>query len=112
MGEHQLLKLKDAYSDISSKVKEIDPNIERRKNQLTEDLSKIDLKIKEVNTKATHVEEQIYAHFHKALHELQVETQKKLTFLIGDQLELKRQYDHIQWMESFLRYSLEIQEPH
>ncbi len=49
------MRLKDAYSDISSKVKETDPNIERRKNQLTEDLSKIDLKIKEVNAKATHV---------------------------------------------------------
>lgn len=46
MGKHPLQKLKDAYSDIASKVKEIDPNIERRKNQLAEDLSKIDLKIK------------------------------------------------------------------
>jgi len=55
MAEHPIIKLKDAYSEISSKVKEIDPNIERRKNQLTEDLSKIDLKIKEVNLKATHV---------------------------------------------------------
>jgi len=36
-------------------VKEIDPNIERRKNQLTDDLSKIDLKIKEINAKATHI---------------------------------------------------------
>jgi hypothetical protein len=46
MAKHSLIKLKDAYSEISSKVKEIDPNIERRKNQLTDDLSKIDLKIK------------------------------------------------------------------
>ena len=55
MGKHRLSRLKEAYSEISSKVKEIDPNIERRKNQLTEDLNKIDLKIKEVNTKATYV---------------------------------------------------------
>lgn len=55
MGKHSLIKLKDAYSEISSKVKEIDPNIERRKNQLTDDLSKIDLKIKEINSKATHI---------------------------------------------------------
>lgn len=67
-------------------MKEIDPNIERRKNQLTEDLSKIDLKIKEVNLKATHVEEQIYALFKRVLNELQYETQKKLSYLIGDQL--------------------------
>lgn len=67
MGKHSLIKLKDAYSEISSKVKEIDPNIERRKNQLTDDLSKIDLKIKEINSKATHIEEQLYAIFQKAL---------------------------------------------
>ncbi len=52
-------------------MKEIDPNIERRKNQLTDDLSKIDLKIKEINSKATHIEEQLYAIFQKALRELQ-----------------------------------------
>ena len=54
-AKHKLLKLKDAYQDIGVKVKEIDPNIDRRKNQLTEDLNNIDLKIKEVNSQATHV---------------------------------------------------------
>ena len=98
MGKHRLSRLKEAYSEISSKVKEIDPNIERRKNQLTEDLNKIDLKIKEVNTKATYVQEQINTMFKKALDELKIETEKKLSFLIGDQLELKRQFDHIQWI--------------
>lgn len=49
--------------------------------------------------------------FRKALDELKQETQKKLSFLIGDQLELKRQFDHIEWMESFLKYSLQVQEP-
>lgn len=111
MANHSLIKLKDAYSEISSKVKEIDPNIERRKNQLTDDLSKIDLKIKEINEKATHIEEQLYAIFQKALGELQGETEKKLSFLICDQLELKRQYDHILWMDSFIKHQLEIQEP-
>ena len=47
--------------------------------------------------------------YKKALDELKVETEKKLSFLVGDQLELKRQFDQIQWMESFLKYSLDIQ---
>lgn len=46
MAQHELLKLKDAYLDISSKVKDNDPRIDNRKNQLTEDLSRIDMKIK------------------------------------------------------------------
>ena len=31
-----------------------------------------------------------------------------MSYLIGDQLELKRQYDLIQWMESFLKYQQEV----
>jgi hypothetical protein len=34
-----------------------------------------------------------------------------MTYLIGDQLELKRQYEHIQWMESFLKYQQDILHP-
>lgn len=35
MGTHQLVRLNKAYVEISTKVKDIEPNIERRKNQLT-----------------------------------------------------------------------------
>lgn len=34
-----------------------------------------------------------------------------MSYLIGDQLELKRQYDQIQWVESFLQYEHEILMP-
>lgn len=34
-----------------------------------------------------------------------------MTYLIGDQLELKRQYEQIQWLESFLKYQQEILHP-
>lgn len=34
-----------------------------------------------------------------------------MSYLIGDQLELKRQYDYIQWMESFLKYQQEVLSP-
>ena len=34
-----------------------------------------------------------------------------MTFLIGDQLELKRQYEQVQWIESFLKYQQEILSP-
>lgn len=32
-------------------------------------------------------------------------------FLIADQLELKRQYEQMQWMEAFLKYQQEILDP-
>jgi hypothetical protein len=34
-----------------------------------------------------------------------------MSYLIGDQLELKRQYDYIQWMESFLKYEEKLLVP-
>jgi hypothetical protein len=42
---------------------------------------------------------------------LQQETQRKLSFLIADQIEIKRQYEQIQWQQSFLRYQQDILNP-
>jgi len=42
--------------------------------------------------------------FQDALKDLQAISRKKLSYLISDQLEIRRQYDYIQWMESFLKY--------
>jgi hypothetical protein len=42
---------------------------------------------------------------------LQDETQKKLSVLISDQIEVKRQYEEIQWLQSFLRYQQDILNP-
>jgi hypothetical protein len=42
--------------------------------------------------------------FQEALKDLQTISRRKLSYLISDQLEIRRQYDYIQWMESFLKY--------
>ena len=42
---------------------------------------------------------------------LQEETQKKMSYLIGDQIEIKRQYEQMQWLQSFLRYQQDILTP-
>jgi dsDNA-binding SOS-regulon protein len=57
------------------------------------------------------VQDQLYEILQKALQALHEETQRKLSFLVGDQLEFKRQYDQIQWMESFLRYQQDMLNP-
>lgn len=64
-----------------------------------------------MNVNATEVEENIYHILKEALKMLQEETQKKLSFLIADQVEIKRQYEQIQWVQSFLRYQMEILSP-
>jgi hypothetical protein len=71
---HPLVKINDAYSKAISESREIDPLVEKRKNQLTELLQQIDLRIKDVNKNASYVEERIYQVLQEALLQLQEET--------------------------------------
>ena len=64
-----------------------------------------------MNENATEVEENIYKILQEALRMLHEETQKKLSFLIADQVEIKRQHEQIQWLQSFLRYQMDILSP-
>ncbi|CAK72944.1 unnamed protein product (macronuclear) [Paramecium tetraurelia] len=110
-ANHPLVKISDAYMKSLVESKDIDPLIEKRKNQLAEYLQQIDYSIKEVNKNASIIEGRIYQVLQEALLQLQEETQKKMSYLVGDQLELKRQYDQIQWLESFLKYQQEVLTP-
>lgn len=49
--------------------------------------------------------------FEEALREVQLISRRKLSYLISDQLEIRRQYDYIQWMESFLKYEFNVLPP-
>jgi hypothetical protein len=49
--------------------------------------------------------------FQEALKEVQMISRRKLSYLISDQLEIRRQYDYIQWMESFLKYEFNVLPP-
>eukprot|EP00825_Cyclidium_porcatum_P032309 TRINITY_DN3461_c0_g2_i2.p1 TRINITY_DN3461_c0_g2~~TRINITY_DN3461_c0_g2_i2.p1 ORF type:complete len:495 (-),score=76.17 TRINITY_DN3461_c0_g2_i2:559-2013(-) len=108
---HLLVKITDAYKTALADSKECDPQLEKKKNQLAEQLQLIDQKIKDVNTNASQQTEKIYEILQETIQQLQSETQKKMSFLIGDQLELKRLYDQIQWVESFLKYQQDVLNP-
>lgn len=49
--------------------------------------------------------------FEKALVKLESISKQKLSYIMGEQLEIRRQYDYIQWMESFLRYEKDVLPP-
>lgn len=110
-ANHPVVKITDAYSKAIAESREVDPLLEKRKSQLSDLLSQIDFKIKEINKNSSFIEERIYQILQEALIQLQEESHKKMTYLIGDQLELKRQYEQIQWLESFLKYQQEILHP-
>lgn len=82
----------------------MDPNLEKRKDQLEELLAVVDGKVKEINKTTSQIQSELTQMFQEALKDLQTISRRKLSYLISDQLEIRRQYDYIQWMESFLKY--------
>ncbi|MCB0369385.1 MAG: hypothetical protein KDD45_08010 [Bdellovibrionales bacterium] len=47
----------------------------------------------------------------KALKMLENITKFKMSMLMSDHIELKRQLDEIQWMEKFIKYEFEVLSP-
>jgi hypothetical protein len=111
MAAHPLEKISDYFAEIAAKINEMDPNLEKRKDQLEELLATVDSKVKEINRTTAQIQSDLTQMFNDALRDLQLISRRKLSYLISDQLEIRRQYDYIQWMESFLKYEFNVLPP-
>lgn len=49
MASHELEKISDYFAQIAIKINEMDPNLEKRKDQFEELLAVVDNKIKDIN---------------------------------------------------------------
>lgn len=52
----------------------------------------------EINQTTSAIQLELKIMFEDALKSLQAISRRKLSYLISDQLEMRRQYDYIQWM--------------
>ena len=84
MAGHQLEKISDYFGQITTKLNEMDPNLEKRKDQLEELLSVVDNKIKNINKTTTDIQNQLTKMFQDSLKDLQHISRKKISFLISD----------------------------
>lgn len=71
----------------------------------------VDAKVKEINRTTSQIQAELTQMFQEALKDLQYISRRKLSYLISDELEIRRQYDYIQWMESFLKYEFNVLPP-
>lgn len=110
-SSHPLAKISDYYASSLEKIEEMDPNLEKRKYHLHQLLSYLDEEIQEVNNVTKKLQEEIKQLFYQSLDDLESISKKKLSYLMSDQLEARRQFDYIQWMESFLRYEYKVLPP-
>ena len=80
-----------------------DPKLEAVKGQIKEQLSALNDKLTQVKKNSALVEETVYQMLQEALFQLQDETQRKLNMLLGEELELRRRFAHIEWAEELER---------
>ena len=107
VASHKLISIKDAYDTACAASQKEDPVLSARSAHIGERLRNVDLKLREVNKNSAAVEEQIYQMLQDALFELQDETQRKVSMLLGEEIELRRQQEQVQWMEDFLVHQRE-----
>lgn len=111
-GSHTLKKIEDAYNEAVTQANIADPQMDKYKASLKSSLKQVDIKIDEISQNAKEKENELYKLLEAALETLHAHAQTKLNVLLADQLELKRRYEEVQWSESFLKYQLEVLEPH
>ena len=91
----------DAYEAAIISSHSGDPLLEERKKGLRDVLRHIDTRLQAVQANSASVEEALYAKLQAALFSLQEQTQKKMSLLLSEELELRRQLQQIEWTESF-----------
>jgi hypothetical protein len=79
-----------------------DPSLVERKRGVSEALAAIEERAHAVHDNATAVEEAIYQKMQELLQQLQDETAKKITALLAEELELRRQLEQLEWADSFI----------
>ena len=101
-AQHKLIGIGDAYDAAVAESLKPDPLLAERQAELRLNLRAVDAKLQEVNRNSAEVEEKIYKALQDALFELQDATQKRMSALLAEEVELRRQLQHIDWIESFL----------
>ena len=68
-------------------------------------LEKVDDKLRLINDNSAKIEEEVYELLQDTLLSLQEHTQSKMNALLSEEMELRRQFEQLNWMEEFLEYS-------
>lgn len=103
-ANHQLVPIQDAYQSSMEDLERERQIIEDRRKTIFAELGSIDRRMQQVNTNHEKCQDQIYEIVQRVVQVLHEETQSKLSALLSDESELRRQLEFYNWMESFLNY--------
>jgi hypothetical protein len=101
---HTLLPIQDAYQRSMEDLERERLIIEERRKTIYAQVSSIDRRMQSVNQNHEQCQDQIYEIVQRVVQVLHEETQSKLSALLSDECELRRQLEYYNWMEAFLNY--------
>jgi len=101
-AQHKLIGISDAFESALSESVKPDEGLIGRQNEIQDQLRAIDVKLRQVSDNSAKVEEDIYKALQEALFQLQDSTQEKMSALLSEEVELRRQLQQAEWVEAFL----------
>jgi hypothetical protein len=102
LATHQLVSMKTAYKSAIEVSKCKDDLMESHQNAILDDLKDVAKRLKEVHQNSSDMKKKICKLFEGAMNSLQAETEKKMNLLMNDELDLRRQLEHMKWSEECL----------
>lgn len=103
-ANHPLVPIQEAYMASMKDVEYEQQIIEDRRKNIYSQLAHIERTMDQVNANHDKCQDQIYEIVQKVVQVLHEETQSKLSALLADESELKRQLEYFAWTENFLKY--------
>ncbi|KAI9093726.1 hypothetical protein DFS34DRAFT_630104 [Phlyctochytrium arcticum] len=103
-SKHQLVSVSEAYTSVLQEAQTHDPILQERRTEIINQIAAVNSRAKAVEKMGTQIETQIEEMYKRAMNDLRHIVQKKLTILLGDELDLERQLGEIERLEDFLRY--------
>eukprot|EP01138_Halocafeteria_seosinensis_P011214 gb/GECG01011455.1/.p1 GENE.gb/GECG01011455.1/~~gb/GECG01011455.1/.p1 ORF type:complete len:970 (+),score=148.53 gb/GECG01011455.1/:1-2910(+) len=100
--EQMLQQMTDKYETALNASQQNDPLLEERKRGIEDTIQAITEKVSEIQQNHQAVEDEIYRRMQEVLHQLNANTEKKIAVLLGEELELRRQKQQIEWTEDFV----------
>lgn len=101
-SNHRVVVIKDAYTASIEESSRPDALIQSRQNVIKDRVKLIRDRITEIENNSKTIEQQIRQCMEIALAQVAKERKQKVKTLSGEELELKRQLEHIDWAEGFL----------
>ncbi len=103
---HQVVEIDTYYQQCADQIRDSEAYFEGHKSNLKGVLRDIEQGIKQVRENEKEIEEAIYEAINRTIDQLKDITEKKLTFLICEQLEVKRRMERVIHLEQALNKQL------